>query len=39
MHTKVSTLAFIELMKDASLMGGALMIAGIYRNDKVVAKT
>jgi putative oxidoreductase len=35
-HTKFSTLAFIELMKDASLMGGALMIAGIYRNEKVV---
>jgi len=27
-------LAFIELMKDASLMGGALMIAGIYREEK-----
>jgi uncharacterized membrane protein len=39
MHTKFSTLAFIELLKDASLMGGALMIAGIYRNEKVVAKS
>jgi uncharacterized membrane protein len=39
MHTKFSTLAFIELMKDVSLMGGALMIAGIYRNEKVVEKT
>ena len=38
MDTKVSTLAFIELMKDLSLMGGALMIAGIYREEKVVAK-
>jgi len=39
MHTKFSTLAFIELMKDASLMGGALMIAGIYRNQKAVVKS
>jgi putative oxidoreductase len=31
MHPAVSTLAFIELMKDMSLMGGALMIAGIYK--------
>jgi len=38
MDTKVSTLAFIELLKDLSLMGGALMIAGIYREDKVVAE-
>jgi putative oxidoreductase len=33
-HTKMSTLALIELLKDASLMGGALMIAGIYRDEK-----
>jgi putative oxidoreductase len=39
MSTKVSTLALIELMKDASLMGGALMIAGIYRNEKMEVKT
>ena len=39
MSTKVSTLAFIELLKDASLMGGALMIAGIYRNEKMEVKT
>jgi uncharacterized membrane protein len=39
MNTRVSTLAFIELMKDASLMGGALMIAGIYRNEKTEEKT
>jgi uncharacterized membrane protein YphA (DoxX/SURF4 family) len=39
MNTKVSTLAFIELMKDASLMGGALMIAGIYRNEKTAVNT
>jgi uncharacterized membrane protein len=38
MDTKVSTLALIELLKDASLMGGALMIAGIYRDEKAVAK-
>ncbi len=36
MHTKFSTLALIELMKDVSLMGGALMIAGIYRNENAV---
>jgi uncharacterized membrane protein len=35
MNTKVSTLALIELLKDTSLMGGALMIAGIYRNEKL----
>jgi putative oxidoreductase len=29
-------LAFIELMKDTSLMGGALMIAAIYREKKAV---
>ena len=39
MSTKVSTLAFIELLKDASLMGGALMIAGMYRNEKMEVKT
>ncbi|MGA3013694.1 MAG: hypothetical protein ABSD71_06630 [Bacteroidales bacterium] len=39
MSTKVSTLAFIELLKDASLMGGALMIAGIYRYEKMEVKT
>ena len=39
MNTRVSTLAFIELMKDASLMGGALMIAGIYRNEKTAVNT
>ena len=38
MDTKVSTLALIELFKDISLMGGALMIAGIYREEKVVEK-
>ncbi len=38
MDTKVSTLALIELLKDTSLMGGALMIAGIYREEKAVAK-
>ena len=38
MHTKFSTLALIELLKDASLMGGALMIAGIYREEKVAVK-
>jgi len=38
MHTRFSTLAFIELLKDLSLMGGALMIAGIYRDEKAVAK-
>jgi putative oxidoreductase len=38
MHTKFSTLAMIELLKDTSLMGGALMIAGIYREEKAVAK-
>ena len=37
MNTKVSTLALIELLKDASLMGGALMIAGIYRNENAVS--
>jgi putative oxidoreductase len=36
MKTKFSTLAFIELVKDVSLMGGALMIAGIYREEKAV---
>lgn len=34
MHTKFSTLALIELLKDSSLLGGALMIAGIYRDNK-----
>jgi putative oxidoreductase len=34
MHPTAATLAFIELMKDASLMGGALMIAGIYREEE-----
>jgi uncharacterized membrane protein len=38
MHTKFSTLAFIELLKDASLMGGALMIAGMYKDDKPVSQ-
>jgi putative oxidoreductase len=38
MKTKFSTLAFIELVKDVSLMGGALMIAGIYREEKAVVK-
>jgi uncharacterized membrane protein len=38
-HTKFSTLALIELMKDASLMGGALMIAGIYRDNKIIEET
>jgi len=38
MHTKFSTLALIELLKDASLMGGALMIASIYKDDKIVVK-
>jgi putative oxidoreductase len=37
-HTKVSTLALIELLKTVSLMGGALMIAGIYKEDKVTVK-
>ena len=36
LHTKFSTLALIELLKDTSLMGGALMIAGIYKDDKIV---
>jgi putative oxidoreductase len=35
LETKASTLAFIELLKDVALMGGALMIAGIYREEKV----
>jgi putative oxidoreductase len=35
--TKVSTLAMIELLKDLALMGGALMIAGIYQEEKTVA--
>jgi uncharacterized membrane protein len=38
MDTKVSTLALIELLKDTSLMGGALMIAGIYRDEKAAVK-
>ena len=38
MHTKFSTLALIELLKDTSLMGGALMIAGIYREVKPVTE-
>jgi putative oxidoreductase len=38
MDTKVSTLALIELLKDTSLMGGALMIAGIYKDEKAVIK-
>jgi putative oxidoreductase len=38
MQTKVSTLAFIELLKDTALMGGALMIAGIYREEKAAVK-
>ena len=38
MDTKVSTLALIELLKDTSLMGGALMIAGIYRDEKAIVK-
>ena|ERR1035437_626272 len=37
-HTKFSTLSFIELVKDVSLMGGALMIAGMYRNEPEVVK-
>jgi len=37
-HTKVSTLALIELLKAVSLMGGALMIAGIYKDEKVAEK-
>jgi putative oxidoreductase len=35
LETTASTLAFIELLKDVALMGGALMIAGIYREEKV----
>jgi len=38
MDTKISTLALIELLKDTSLMGGALMIAGIYRDEKAAVK-
>jgi uncharacterized membrane protein len=37
-HTKVSTLALIELLKAVSLMGGALMIAGIYKDEKAEVK-
>jgi putative oxidoreductase len=37
-QTKFSTLSFIELVKDVSLMGGALMIAGIYRDEPKVDK-
>ena len=37
MTVKSSTIAFIELLKDASLMGGALMIAGIYREKTELA--
>jgi len=39
MQTKFSTLALIELLKDLSLMGGALMIAGIYREEKTPEKS
>jgi len=39
MDTKVSTLAFIELLKDMALMGGALMIAGIYKDDKIIVES
>ena len=28
------TIAFIELLKDTALMGGSLLIAGIYRENK-----
>ena len=28
-------LAFVSLLKDTSLMGGALMIAGIYRKEEI----
>jgi putative oxidoreductase len=38
LDTKVSTLALIELLKDTALMGGALMIAGMYKEEKESAE-
>ncbi|MCK9422627.1 MAG: hypothetical protein M0Q38_08520 [Bacteroidales bacterium] len=31
-----ATMALIELLKDTALMGGSLMIAGIYKEGKVI---
>ena len=33
-HHTEKVIAMINLLKDTSLMGGALMIAGIYKDDK-----